>query len=252
MLKLIKFEFRKIFRNKYMYIIFGIGLAMTLLTIPLIGIANYMMSQIGEPTIPYSGYYAAKSAISGSVSLMVGIFIGIFACEDFSSGTNKNIIGKGYNRLSLFYSKYIVSLILCLGYALILILLSLGLGYAIYQDGGMSIDDNVFVIFICQLVCVIAYHAFFFCFSYSVSKTAIAIAFNIIVPALLETIVTIINVIINRDDFLLTNFVIDGALANLSSTYTNMDVILPSMLTLVGYIALSNVVGILIARKKQF
>lgn len=252
MLKLIKFEFRKIFRSKYMYIIFGIGLAITLLTVSLIGVSNYMLQTLGEPTIPYSGYYAAKSSIASAYALMTGIFIGIFACEDFALGTNKNIVGKGYHRLSLFYSKYLVSLILCIGYALISVLLSLGLGYAIYGDGGMSVDDNVFVIFICQLVCVIGYHAFFFFVSYSLGKTAPAIAINIVVPSALEIIIAIIDIIINSDEFLLSNFVIDGALANLSATYTNTSIILPSMLVIVGYIALSNGLGILVASKKQF
>ena len=171
MLQLIKFEFRKIFRSKYMYIIFGIGLLMTLLTVPMIRLLNNIMEEIGQPTTPYSGYYAGKSALTTAFALMAGIFVGIFACEDFAQGTNKNIIGKGYNRLSLFYSKYLVSLILTVGYALLSILLSLGLGYAIYGDGGMSVDDNVAVIFICQLVCVIAYHAFFFAVSALTSAT---------------------------------------------------------------------------------
>ena len=252
MLQLIKFEFRKIFRSKYMYIIFGIGLVVTLLTVSLIGFTNAMLEELGQPTVPYSGYYAGKSALTSAFALMTGIFVGIFACEDFSQGTNKNIIGKGYNRLSLFYSKYIVSLILCVGYAIILVLLSLGLGYAIYGDGGMSVDDNVAVIFICQLVCVIAYHAFFFAVSYSLARTAPAIVINIVVPSVLEIIIAIIDILINSEEFLLANFVIDGALANLSATYTNTDIILPSMLVLVGYIALSNGLGILFARKKQF
>ena len=252
MLKLIKFEFRKIFRSKYMYIIFGIGLALTLLAVPMVNLVNMMAEMTGEPTIPYSGYYAGKSALTSMFALMTGIFIGIFACEDFSKGTNRNIIAKGYHRLSLFYSKYLVSLILCIGYALITVLLSLGLGYAIYGNGGMTIDDNVFVIFICQLVCVIGYHAFFFAVSYSLGRTAPAIAINIVVPSALELIITIIDILIKSDEFLLSNFVIDGALANLSATYTNTSIILPSMLVIVGYIALSNGLGILVASKKQF
>ncbi len=252
MLQLMKFEFRKVFRSKYMYIIFGIGLLMALLTVPMISLLNSILEEVGEPTTPYSGYYAGKSALTTAFALMAGIFVGIFACEDFAQGTNKNIIGKGYNRLSLFYSKYLVSLILTVGYALLSILLSLGLGYAIYGDGGMSVDDNVAVIFICQLVCVIAYHAFFFAVSYSVARTGVALAINIIVPGLLSTLIAIIDVIINSEDFLLSNFVIDGALANLCATYTNTDIILPSMLVIAGYIIISNGLGALVASKKQF
>lgn len=252
MLKLIKFEFRKVFRSKYMYIIFGIGLALTLIAVLMTKAMNSILEEIGESPVPYSGYYSGKSAIGSSFSLFIGIFIGIFACEDFHQQTNKNIIAKGYNRLSLFYSKYIVSLTLSLGYAIILILTSLGLGYAVYGDGGMNIDDNVAVIFLTQLLCVIAYHAFFFFISYSIAKTGAAIAINIVAPMAASTLIAIFDILINNPDFKIANYVIDGVLLNVSSTYTETGLILPGSLLLLAYIILSNGLGVYIASKKQF
>ena len=252
MLKLIKFEFRKVLRSKYMYIIFGIGLFITLMSVLLTKAMNSILEQIGESTIPYSGYYAAKGALSSAFSIIGAIFITIFACEDFANQTNKNILAKGYNRLSLFYSKYIVSLLLSLGYALILVLLSTGIGYALYGDGGMAITDNVAVIFLMQLLCVIAYHAFFFFVAYSLGRTGVSIAINILVPMVLEAIVSIVDVIINNPNFKIGDYVIDGIMINISGVYTNTDLLLVSMLLLILYIALSNVFGALIANKKQF
>lgn len=252
MLKLIKFEFRKVFTSKYMYIIFGIGLFMTLLSVLMVKAINTIAEQMGESPIPYSGYLAAKAALSSSFSLVSGIFIGIFACEDFQRKTNKNIVGKGYNRLELFYSKYLVSLSLTVAYAVILVLLSLGIGYLAYGDGGIKIDENVAVIFLMQLLCVISYHAFFFFVSYSVSRIGAAIAINIIVPALLEGLVAIVDIIINNPNFKIGDYIIDGVMINITSPYTNTDLLLVSMLLLIGYIIISNVLGALIANKKQF
>lgn len=252
MVKLIKFELRKVFTSKYMYIIFGIGLFLTLLSVLMTKALNSILESVGEPTIPYSGYLSAKSALSSAFALTSGIFIAIFACEDFALQTNKNILGRGYNRLSLFYSKYLVSLVLSITYALLLVLISLGIGYALYGDGGLSIDDNVAVIFLMQLLVVIAYHAFFFFISYSIARTGVALAINIIVPILLEAIVSIVDVIINNPNFKIGDYVIDGVLMNLSAAYTNTDLLLVSMLLLIVYILLSNILGVLIARKKQF
>ena len=252
MLKLIKFEFRKVLTNKYMYIIFGVGLFLTLLSVLMTRALNSIFEQLGESTVPYSGYLSGKSALSSSLSLMLGLFIGIFACEDFYQKTNKNILGRGYNRISLFYSKYIVSLICSIVYAIILVLLSLALGYALYGDGGLSIDDNVAVIFLMQLLCVIAYHAFFFFVSYSVGRIGVALSINIIVPIILEALVSIVDVIINNPDFKIGDYVIDGVMMNITAPYTNTDLLLVSMILLIVYIVLSNLLGVLIAKKKQF
>ena len=249
---LIKFEFRKVFRSKYMYIIYGIGLFITLITLLMTKALNSILEEAGQTPVPYSGYYSGKGALSSSFSLMSGIFIAIFACEDFAHHTNKNIIAKGYNRLSLFYSKYIVSLILSISYAVILVGLSFGLGYAVYGDGGIVIQDNVAVIFLMQLLCVIAYHAFFFAVSYVVNRTGVAIAINIIVPSLLEAIVAIVDIIINNDNFKISNYVLDGIMMNISGVNTDTSLLLVSMFMLLGYIALSNVLRALLANKKQF
>ena len=252
MLQLIKFEFRKVLRSKYMHIIFGIGLVLTLIMVMTTKALNIILLEIGESEIPYSGYFCGKSALATAFSLMTGIFVAIFACEDFNQQTNKNIIAKGYKRLELFYSKYIVSLILTVSFAIILVLSSLGLGYALYGDGGFTINDNVAVIFLSQLLCAIAYHAFFFAVSYSVARPAPALAINIVVPSALQIVVGIIDIILNKEDFHITDYVIDGVLANLSSATTNTDIILLGVIMLLVYIALSHGLGILVARKKQF
>ena len=197
--KLIRFEFRKVFRSKYMYIIFGIGLLFAFISPITILASNALMEEMGQMTVPYSGYLCAKSALASSFSTFIGIFIGIFATEDFTQHTNKNIVGRGYSRLHLYFSKYIVSLVLTVGFAVLQILLSLILGFALFGDGGLSIDDNVFLIFLGQLLCVIAYHSFFFGISYAISKVGFAIVVNIIATSGIATILALIDLFVNEE-----------------------------------------------------
>lgn len=249
---LIKFEFRKVLRSKYMYIIFGIGILGAFVTPLMIVASNLVSQELGMATTPFSGYLSAKTALSSSFSTFIGIFIGIFATEDFAQHTNKNIIARGYHRLQLYFSKYIVSLILCVAFAILQILFSLILGFALFGDGGLSIDDNVAVIFLGQLVCVLAFHAFFFGVSYAVNRTGLAIVINLIATSGISTILGLIDAFANNQELKLSYYWIDGVLLNLSQPYTDTDKILPGLLIMVGLIGLSHLLGILVARKKQF
>ena len=252
MLELIRFEFRKVLRSKYMYIIFGIGLIFALLTPVTIWGVNLFAEELGQPVTPFSAYLSAKAAIGSSFSLFAGIFIGIFATEDFAQHTNKNIIARGYTRLQLYFSKYIVSLVLCVGFALLQVLFSFALGAAMFGDGGLTIDDNLAVIIFGQLLCILAYHSLFFGVSYAISKTAGAIIINVLVINVVSTILALIDVFVNNEEITLSYYWIDGVLSNLSQPYTDTSVILPGVFILLGVIALSQTLGILVSRKKQF
>ena len=252
MLELIKFEFRKVLRSKYMYIILGIGVVFALFTPVTIWAMNLIAEQLEQPTTPFSAYLSAKAAIGSSFSLFAGIFIGIFATEDFAQHTNKNIIARGYTRLQLYFSKYIVSLCLLICFALLQVLASLALGAIMFGDGGLSIDDNLAVIIFGQLLCILAYHSLFFGISYAISKTAGAIIINVLVTQAVSTILALIDIFINNEELVLSYYWIDGVLSNLSQPYTDLDVVLPGVFILLGIIALSQALGILTARKKEF
>ena len=252
MVNLIKFEFRKVLRSKYMYIILGIGVLSALLTPVTIWAMNLFAEELGQPVTPFSAYLSAKAAIGSSFSLFAGIFIGIFATEDFAQHTNKNIIARGYTRLQLYFSKYIVSLVILITFALLQVLVSLSLGAIMFGDGGLSIDDNLAVIIFGQLLCILAYHSLFFGISYAISKTAGAIIINVLVTQAVTTILTLIDIFVNNEELVLTYYWIDGVLSNLSQPYTDTSVILPGVFILLGVIALSQTLGILTARRKQF
>ena len=250
--RLIRFEFRKLFRSKYFYILAGIGLAFVVLNLVTLIVMSDIMEELGQgDLVPYSAYLSAKSALGASFTTIAAIFIAIFACDDYMMGTLKNIVGKGYNRFALFYSKYIVSLIATILMLVINVLFAFVIGQIVWQDG-VPIDDNVALIVLGQLLLVVAYHAIFFAIAYSFGRLGPSIAVNILGPSAIGLILALVDLFIENEEIVTSNYWLDGILLNFVSTATDPDLIPISIALLVVYTLIANGVGVLIASRKQY
>ena len=251
--KLIRFEFRKLFKSKYMYICFGIALMFLILALVASIALKEVLEQSGQVVfLPLSGYLAAKSALGVSYTLLVCIFVSIFACEDYSMGTLKNIIGKGYSRMQVLFSKYLTSLIVVLVMAAVNILVGFAIGQIAFGDGDILVEDNVALIFLGQFLVIIASHALYFFVAYSMGRIGPAIAINIVAPTAVTLIFSIIDVVINKSDFSVTYYWIDGILTNLATVKTLEQYIIPGIILSVVYTAIFDGLAILVASKKQY
>lgn len=260
MANLLRFEFRKVFRSKYFYILLGAAFLYTLLNGLTLYFVNWILENLAEEAgeaidsgmFDYNSYTFTKAALSSNLFMIVGIFIAIFACEDNGHGTSKNIIAKGYSRLEVYFSKYIVSLLLTFVFALVAIIAAALFGLIAWgADSFTKTDPNMLPIILGQLLCVIVYHALFFAVAFSVGRSGPAIVINILVPMGLSLLLALGTVLVNRDDFSFANYWIDGILTNFTGD-TNIDLYLSNFILLFVYLILAELVGILIARKKQF
>ena len=258
--KLLKFEFRKVFRLRYFYIIAAVVLAFTILT----GLINYLVWFFAQKLDPETqaaiaaaipsntSYNFVKSTLANNFFTFAGIFLAIFACEDNSHGTSKNVIAKGYNRVQVFYSKYIASLLLVILMALLGYLTATLFGLIAYGPGTFANDDNLLVIILGQLLVLIAYHALLFVISYSIGKPGGAIAVCVILPLAMPLIFMAIDTLAKTEDpYKFGNFWIDGIVSNFTGN-TNNDLIGWDFPLLFVYLALANVVGLVFARRKQY
>ncbi len=100
MKKLIKSQFRLVFHNKLFYICLVL-----MLIDPITDFFGFL-----NPTAKYN---LALPSIAGffrsQIDIISIIFIVIFCCYDFTDGTEKNIIGRGYTRTQFILAKLIVS-----------------------------------------------------------------------------------------------------------------------------------------------
>ncbi len=119
--QLFRFEFRKLFRQKSFYICGCVLIGLILLTAITLNMI-YSLSQgnmeAGGVTVSasddgflYTGIYMLVGAVSSSnFTIVLAIFLSLFVCSDYTNGTLKNIIARGYSRTRIYAVKYMVSL----------------------------------------------------------------------------------------------------------------------------------------------
>ncbi|MCR5692140.1 MAG: ABC transporter permease [Eubacterium sp.] len=109
MARLLKFEFRKLFFQKSFYICGGISLILMIATMVISHMASLMIAE-GQLLNPANdGVKAAVSAVDlSSIQLILPIFLPLYVCVDFTQGTIKNILARGFSRSQVLWSKYIV------------------------------------------------------------------------------------------------------------------------------------------------
>ena len=265
MANLLRFEFRKLLRGKIVYIIAAIAVLFVILNGLVFFLFDYVLTEIDPEASgligSYSAYYFTKAALTNNFTIIIGVFIAIYACEDFGHGTSKNVIGKGYSRLKVYFSKYIVSLVAVIVMAILCFLTALGFGLILFNNDFGSVTDNVPVIVIGQILCLIVFHSMLFTLAYMIGKSGAAIAINIVAPLGITLILTILDLIINREGFSLSNYWIDGIFSNftgassslnLPTSTTDESLFVSNFILIFVYLAASEALGIFFAQRKQY
>lgn len=104
MLKLLKFEFHKLIRQKSTYICILIPFIFLFLEI----LINKLIYMNDNAQIPTTINILKTSLATTNLTLILAIFIAINVTEDYAEQTIKNIYGKGYSRESVYLTKYII------------------------------------------------------------------------------------------------------------------------------------------------
>ena len=257
--RLLRFEFRKILRSRMVYIflaiIVGVVLFEGLLYFGLDALFGEQVDDINSMagTMIPLGYYFPKSIITGTYMTLAAAFVSIFTCMENLQHTAKNIVAKGYNRIKLYFSKYIPSLVVLAIYALTGIIVAIGLGLLAWGPKSFANDDNLAVIIVGQLLGLITLHAMLYSISYTVGKMAPAIVINILITSLIGSIFMVIDMATEDQNlpFAISKLWISGAM----QTFTGMtyeDDIAVSFVSLSIYLVLFETFGIFFARRKQF
>ena len=250
MKKLIRFEFRKLFRSKYFYVLAGISVLFVLISGLTTKAINDMITASGESGSAYSAYLFTKGALSGTYTILIGIFVALFATEDNSNGTIKNIYAKGYSRNQVYFSKYIVSL-----FAVVMISLATVVIAYLYSNSTwgntLAITDNVALIVFGQLFGICAYHAIFFAISSIFGKIGSAIALNIVAPMGVSLVLGMGDAFIKSENIKLTSYWLDSLFANFTSTVSDTKILPAGIALFIIYTAAAIALGLFINQKKE-
>lgn len=215
MINLLKFEFRKLWQSKSLYIVFSIGF----ISIIMYMLLAKIMVEIFHASLNATVSMLSVLVISNFVSLL-GIYLAIFVCSDYSQHTIKNIYARGYNRSAVYFSKYLISLLVSLLVAILYI--AFGFLFVLISGGYVgSMPANMWGDLALQLWVVVGLHGLFFGISMMVGKVAGSLALNLIGVSVVFGLATLFFQII-KVDFNVMNYSLETILGGLSGDLSQM------------------------------
>lgn len=234
--RLVKLQLRNIFHNKLFYVCLGISLLIN------IGV-TYVSEIIAKTPTSTTAMTAVISQFTSGVDIIGMVFITIFCTFDFSEGTTKNIIARGYTKTQLLFSKYIASLI---GILTMILLMSV-LSFILYIKNGLGFEANMGNQFIVALFSILAYTVFYGTIAFTLEKTSSAIIANMFAPNIFALILGLAdsNLKVNMTKYWISNV---GTTFSNSPTLTNMT--FPIIMYII-YIVVFSFIGIYIAKNKE-
>lgn len=228
--RLLRFEFRKLFRQPSLYICLAVTALLTFLSV----YALYSVSQaVMEDFSSVQGMSPSEIAMlagfsetsgrgqmlkalsSDNVTLLLGIFTALFICSDYSMRTAKNIIGRGYTRTGWLTAKLAAVSCGCLLFCAAAMAVSYISGTAFWKSGEVQSRD--FVLLLVQLLVIFGYAALFVFWSVLLRSSGGAIALNLVIPLMLGLILTILDYLIFKDTETLSRYWLADAMSKASN-----------------------------------
>lgn len=111
MLNLLRSDLYRLFRSKSLYICTAVAVGFNILGLIISKWAANSSPQL-EGLAPISGIDSAMKSLADSNALtIISIFIPIYIIAEFSHGTMKNVVSKGFSKIQIFLSKFITMII---------------------------------------------------------------------------------------------------------------------------------------------
>lgn len=244
---LLKFEFRKLFRQKSLYIcsallvgFIGASLYLTHLTYS----GSYLF--ISEPVTVISSMYEALD--TPPLTLFLGIFIALFVREDIMDGTLKTIYGKGYSRTQVYFAKLVSSSAAAVFFCLVCWIGTFIISSVFFQWGSGS-GAALFAQLLAQLVAVFAYAAFFLVIVLAFGKTGSAIGGTIIAPLILQIFFLLAAML--AENYEILEYWLGYVLSSLSYPGFTAKLIVTKTLIALVYAVFFTTTGLLVNRKQE-
>lgn len=250
MFKLLNFEFRKLIRQKSFYICIAAMLAL------LIGSAyttELMTAKSGVEDPSLSGISYLMEAISGSaLSAVLAVFIPLFICEDYASGTIRNIITRGFSRLEIFIAKLIAVLAATVLMTAVCLAAAYLVGTAFWGAGEPSLGSEQVKILLCQLAVIAAYATMFFAISSMLQKVGGSIAICLILPMAAVILLSLADAALAEREIELSGYWIENLGRSLASVEAEAEDIKKALIGAGCYFAASIAFSWLVIMKREY
>ena len=244
MKNLLKFEYRKLFTSKVFYIC-------CILSAALVGAYAITTNQLlGSAVSNYpTADFVIKVMNNSYISIILAIFIAIFACSDFTHETMKVILSKGYSRQNIFLSKLICVLSASLIMFIFSIIIAFIIGTTTYAHTGVS--TNLFKILCVQAIIILAFSSLFFMVSMILKKAGSAIAINIVSTMIISVLLIVINQVLNIKKFSLDSYWLGSLFSNVSTISVSHELLMRGLICSIIYIICFIIIGFFVFKSNE-
>ena len=195
-----------------------------------------------------SGVFALEQFLPMGFNLIfIGVFVAIFVSSEFGSGTMKNTLSRGAERLKVFFSKFIVCSVAALIMLFLFIAALLAVGSILWGFGTATFAGMLGLILL-QSLMVIAFTALFVFISMTLRGTGGAIATNIICVTMMSTLLGAISMLFG-DSISLGDYWLDWGVSQFAVLSPPSGDIIQGLLIAFGWGIVSLVVGTTLFKK---
>lgn len=216
MKNLLKFEFRKLKKQKSFYICTVIAVALLFLFALTVRSIIWGDSAPAEEELVTAGIGIMVGALSNSSFIMIaGIFVVLFVCEDYSTQTVKNIYARGYSGKQVYFAKLISALLGTTVMFAVVEVAAFAIRTAFFGFGNFDFLKFLELIGI-QYTIVVANIALDFALASTIRKNGGAIASVILVPMLVGVVTGFADSFLKSDSFSFTSLWLSEFLSDVS------------------------------------
>ena len=245
MFKLLKFEFRRLFRAKKLYFCTIFGVLTFLLTASLSGLFIGLVSLKGNYGLNILIKYLDFSAFF----TIIVIFISSSVNQDFNYQILKNVYSKGYSKTTYFFCKYIVLLVGVIIMASVIFL------SAFLHSKDIGFDkveiSKAIKLLLLQLIALVCFFTFCFTVALIFRKIGLTVFICIIVAPLIALALDYLNYELEYDKITFSDYWISQLIYPLQDLASTAKEITKSIVSSLIYTAVFMGLGVYLNIKKD-
>lgn len=265
---LLKSDFRKLFKGKSFWvcsiIILFLGIGITFLYHAVYDFMSNSMTYFGMSMndvfamsgvdadmsmFPSNSWSAVQQLFGDSdIVLLLCIAMVLFITTEYTAGTYKNSISRGFSRTAIYFSKLIVSLFIMIVLSFLYLVPSSFVAAILYGDWGHATIGTVITVILINILELISITSLLAMLSFVIKSTGGAIALTLVLITLIPNILEILNILF--EDSNLSQYWPPSLLIQTSTFVADGTVWIPIVISLV-YLAVSLFLGLFTFNKRD-
>ena len=256
MRNILKADFFKLKKSRAFLICLLLILALGVLIVFALQAAFTITESVGPEAIPGmtaspGGAWALGQVLSTGFHLVIiAVLTALFVSSEFVYGPMKNMLSRGAGRLSVFFSKFLVSCAASLAILFVYMLAGLVTGTLLwgFDPAGLVTASGMLGMILPQTLLTLSFTAVFLFISTTLRSSGGAIAVNIICATMVSTLLSALNMLLKLD-IDLGIYWLEGAIGRLATITPDSGDVVRGVIVGLVWMAVSLAAGGVLFRK---